>query len=57
MGQVYSVNIDIGVSFVEDLNENQIKNLSERLENAIRETLTTRITTGTEDIKIRFSKK
>ena len=35
MAQAYSVNIEIDVSFVGDLNEDRIEHISNKLENAI----------------------
>lgn len=57
MGKSYSINIEINdVSFV-DINEAQIENMRNKLEENIRETFDTRITSGVGNIKIVFNKK
>jgi hypothetical protein len=55
MGESYSINIDIDdVSFV-DIDKAQIENISNKLEDNIREILNTRITYGVGNIKIVFN--
>ncbi len=57
MGKSYSINIEIDdVSFV-DINEAQIENIRNKLEESIRETFDTRITSGLGKIQIVFNEK
>jgi hypothetical protein len=57
MDKSYSINIEIDdVSFI-DINEAQIKNIRNKLEESIRETFDTRITSGVGKIQIVFNKK
>lgn len=57
MGKSYSINIEIDdVSFV-DINEAQIEPIRNKLEESIRETFDTRITSGVGEIQIVFNEK